>query len=160
MKLSTLNSKLLLGSFIALSFLPLGNKPSVAAINCNAVESFGNAYKSQILTKINDSVAGKSQKINRRKTLRVNQVKSVSFDKCRIKVSTHVTLKRKVRRNAHGTVKMRADITSFNLPSKRLCYKNAKVTDVNLSRTLGIGEAIYKWVANKALPNNKCITLK
>ncbi|MEM7579935.1 MAG: hypothetical protein AAF316_08785 [Cyanobacteria bacterium P01_A01_bin.80] len=160
MKLSTLNSKIILGSFVALSFISLGNKPSVAAINCNAVETFGNAYKSQILTKIHDGVKGKSYKINRRKTLKIHGVKSISFDKCRIRVATSVTLKRKVRRDASGTVKLRTDITSFNLPAKRICYKNARVTDVNLSRTLGIGEAIYKWVANKALPNNKCITLK
>jgi hypothetical protein len=132
---------------------------SSAAIDCNAVESLGNNFQSQILSEINKGVAGKSYKINRRKTLIIHRVETVSFDGCRIQAKTKVTLKRKVRRDAHGNVKIRADITSFNLASKRLCYGNAKVTDVNLSRTLRIGEAVYKWVANKVLPNGKCINI-
>ncbi|AFY56854.1 hypothetical protein Riv7116_4433 [Rivularia sp. PCC 7116] len=159
MKSLNLNSKIILGSFIALSILPLINKPSTAAINCRGVESFGNRFQSQILSEMNKGVAGKSYKINRRKRLIIRRVETVSFDGCRIKAKTKVTLKRKIRRDAHGNVKIRADITSFNLASKRLCYRNAKVTDVNLSRTLRIGERVYKWVANKALPNGKCINL-
>lgn len=159
MKLLNLNSKIILGSIIVLSSLPLANKPSTAAINCSAVESFGNSFQSQILSEINKGVAGQSYKINKRKSLVIHKVETVSFDGCRIKANTKVTLKRKIRRDAHGNVKIRADITDFNLASKRLCYKNAKVTDVDLSRTLGIGEAVYKWVANKALPDGKCISI-
>ncbi|MDJ0733936.1 MAG: hypothetical protein QNJ47_07605 [Nostocaceae cyanobacterium] len=159
MKLLTLSSKVILGSFIALSLFPIPQKPANAAINCSAVESFGNALKSQILTEINNEIAGESYKINRRKTLKIHGVEDISFNGCRIKAKTKVTLKRKIRRDAHGNIKIRADITSFDLAGKRLCYKNAKVTDVSLSRTLGIGERVYRWAANKALPNGKCLNL-
>ncbi|UKO96745.1 hypothetical protein [Nostoc sp. UHCC 0870] len=157
MKSLTLNSKMILGSFMTLSFLYLNPQPSMAQLNCNVVESFGNASQSQILRELNNRLAGGSHNINRRKDLRINQVENVSFNGCRITVKTNVTLERKIRRDAHGTVTIRADITSFSLPNRQLCYENAKVTDVSLSRTLGIGEAVYKWVANRVLPNKDCL---
>lgn len=52
---------------------------------------------------------------------------------------------------------MQADITSFSLPERQVCYDKAQVTDVNLSRTLQIGEGVYKWVANKVLPSRGCL---
>ena len=157
MKLLSLNSNIFLGSFIALSLMPIPQKSAHAAINCNSFEAFGNQFKPQILAQINQGMQGESYKINKRKTLKIHKLQSISFDGCRIKGNLKVTLKRKVRRDAHGNVKIRADITSFNLANKRFCFKNAKVTNVNLSRTLRIGERVYRWAANKALPNNKCL---
>ena len=77
-----------------------------------------------------------------------------------MKVRANVTLKRKVRRDAHGTVKMQARVSSLDLAQRKICYDSARVTDVNLSRTLGIGERVYKWVANIVLPNRGCYTLR
>ena len=126
----------------------------IAVNNCNALESL----QSLILRKVNSNIAGQSYRINRRKRLLIHHLKDISFKGCSMNLEMDVTLKRKIRRDAHGTVKMRADITYFSFFGRQLCYHNAKVTDVNLSRTLGIGEAAYKWVANKALPNGQCLS--
>ncbi|MEO0934386.1 MAG: hypothetical protein AAFY21_11730 [Cyanobacteria bacterium J06641_2] len=125
----------------------------IAANNCNALESL----QPLILRKVNNNVAGQSHRISRRKRLVINHLKDISFNGCSMNIEMDVTLKRKFRRDAHGTVKVRADITNFSY--KQLCYQNAKVTDVNLSRTLRIGEAAYKWVANKVLPNGQCLSV-
>lgn len=129
------------------------NQYLIAANNCNVLES----VQPLILNAVNNNVAGYSHRINRRKRLVINHLKDISFNGCRVNIAMDVTLKRKIRRDARGTVKMRADITDFSFVDKRLCYQNARVTDVNLSRTLSIGEAAYKWVANKALPNGQCL---
>ncbi|MBD2595472.1 hypothetical protein H6G74_14190 [Nostoc spongiaeforme FACHB-130] len=157
MKNLTLNSKIILGSFISLSFLCVNPQPSMAQINCNVVESFGNTYNSQILRAVNDRLAGEDINVSRRKDLEINRVESISFNGCRITAKANVTLERKIRRDAHGIVTVRADITSFSLPNRQLCYDNAKVTDVSLSRTLNIGEAVYKLVANTIFPNQECL---
>jgi hypothetical protein len=159
MKSLTLNSKIILGSFISLSFLCANPQPSMAQIDCNAVESFGNTYNSEILRAVNDRLAGNSIDISRRKDLEINHVESISFDGCRITGKANVTLERKIRRDAHGTITVRADLTSFSLPNRQLCYDNAKVTDVSLSRTLNIGEAVYKLVANRIFPNKECLSV-
>ncbi|WP_299405818.1 hypothetical protein [Acaryochloris sp. IP29b_bin.148] len=130
------------------------------SLDCHQVETLGRRYESQLLSAVNGKVAGKTHRINRRKKLRINQVKSIAFDGCRMKVNAHVTLKRKVRRDAHGTVKMKARITSFSLARGKVCYDEARVTDVSLSRTLKVGERVYKWVANMVLPNRGCYTIR
>jgi hypothetical protein len=157
MKTLNLNSKVILGSFVTLSFLCVNPQSSMAQIDCNAVESFGNTYNSQILRELNNRIAGEDINISRRKELEINGVESISFNGCRITGVANVTLERKIRRDAHGTMTVRADITSFSLPNRQLCYENAKVTDFNLSRTLGIGEAVYKGVANIIFPNKQCL---
>ena len=126
-------------------------------INCRVVEALGTSLRPQILAEINRQVSGTSYRINRRKTLRINRVEDIGFSGCRLTARTNVTLKRRIRRDAHGTVTLQADIPSFSLPARQVCYANARVTDVNLSRTLRIGEGVYKWVANKVLPSGGCL---
>lgn len=156
MKSLTLNSKMICVSLIALSFLYVSPKPAMAQLNCRVVEALGNGLQSEILTELNNHLAGERERISRRKELQINHIENVSFDGCRMTTTVNVTLERKIRRDAHGTVQVGADITSFNLPNRQLCYGNARVTNVNLSRTLKIGEAVYQWVANAVLPNSGC----
>jgi hypothetical protein len=127
------------------------------SINCPQLEQFGRIFQSQLLTEINRRVAGETHRINRRKSLRINRIQDISFSGCRVTVRANVTLKRKIRRDAHGTVTMRGNVTSFNPAAQRVCYSNVQVTNVNLSRTLRIGERFYRWVANKVLPNGGCL---
>lgn len=130
------------------------------SLNCAQVQNLGTRYNDQLLNAVNGKVAGKTHRINRRKKLRINRVDAVQFNGCRMNVRANVTLKRKIRRDAHGTVKMRARVSSLDLAQRKICYDSARVTDVNLSRTLGIGERVYKWVANIVLPNRGCYTLR
>lgn len=125
-------------------------------LNCSAVESLGTELKPVILSRINEEVSGANHRINRRKTLVINRVQDVSFQGCKIILKLDVVLKRKIRRDAAGVVELQGEISSFDLQKRKLCYKNAKVSNVNLSRTLSIGEGFYRWVANLVLPNNGC----
>jgi hypothetical protein len=125
-------------------------------LNCSVVENLGTALTPTILTEVNDNVAGTRHRINRRKTLVINEVLDASFNGCEITLLVDSTLERKVRRDAHGTFEVRGTISSFNLPRREVCYTDARVTDVSLSRTLSLGETIYRWVANRVLPNNQC----
>jgi hypothetical protein len=156
MKNLTLNSKIICGSLIALSFLYVRPQPAKAQLNCRVVETLGNSLQSQILTELNNHLAGQRERINRRKELQINHIENVAFNGCRMTTTVNVTLKRKIRRDAHGTVQVGADITTLNIPNRQLCYNNARVSNINLSRTLIIGETVYKWVANAILPNNGC----
>jgi hypothetical protein len=156
MKSLTLNSKMICGSLISLSFLCVTPKPAMAQLNCRVVEALGNSLQSEILTELNNNLAGQRERINRRKELQINHIENVSFNGCRMTTTVNVTLERKIRRDAHGTVQVGADITSLNIPNRQLCYNNARVSNVNLSRTLRIGETVYKWVANAILPNSGC----
>lgn len=129
-----------------------------SGLNCSVVESLGTALSPSILNEVNTRVSGESYRINRRKTLVLHRANAVSFDGCRMTVGLDVTLKRRVRRDAHGTVTLRGNISSFNLPRREVCYANLTVADVSLSRTLRIGEGAYRWAANRALPNSGCLS--
>ena len=127
------------------------------ALSCQQIQTLGNALSSHIEREINQEVAGFTQRINRRKTLVVHNVHSTSFTGCDLQTKLRVTLQRKIRRNAHGNVTLKARVASFN--GNRVCLSNVRVTNVDLSRTLGIGEWFYRQAANKAIPNNQCFNL-
>ncbi|MEM6449309.1 MAG: hypothetical protein AAF703_03245 [Cyanobacteria bacterium P01_D01_bin.105] len=126
-------------------------------LDCNVVESLGTSLSSSIVEGVNDTAAGERYRINRRKTLVINAARSVSFRGCNMSVVLDVTLRRKIRRNAHGTITLNGNISSFNLPRREVCYTGLNVSDVSLSRTLRIGEGVYRWAANKALPDSGCL---
>ena len=159
MRLLSLTLKTILGSFVTLSFIFIGYKSSTAQISCNTVASYGNYYRYNIVTILNNRMAGASYRYNRRKSLRINGVETISFSGCRMIARVNVTLKRKIRRDAHGIVGIQADITSLNLNNFQFCYDNARVTNVNLSNTLRIGESAYQWMANNLFSNSSCFIL-
>ena len=156
MKINTLTSRVVLGGLVTFGCLFTNSSSAEAQVNCGSVELLGNSLRTQIIEQINDQVAGESHRINRRKTLRINRIEDITFDGCQMSVRGNVTLQRRIRRDAHGTVDLQANITSLNLPEQAFCYGDARVADVSLSRTLNIGEAVYRWVANKALPDSQC----
>ncbi|AKF04331.1 hypothetical protein [Sandaracinus amylolyticus] len=41
----------------------------------------------------------------------------------------------------------------------QVCIESPEVTDVTLSRTLGVGEAVYRAVANVAIPEDACFAV-
>lgn len=104
-------------------------------------------------TIINNEVKGFSYKISDRKRLVVNGVESISGSNCNIRAKLDVTLKRKIRRDAHGDVTVKGTLA---LRNGKICIVNTSVADVDLSNTLNLGESVYKLVANKAMPKNLC----
>lgn len=84
------------------------------------------------------------------KRLRGQGLRSLSFDGCRIEIVAEVTLERRIRRNAHGTVTLSGDM-SLSLWDDgggdtylQVCIDDPRVTDVDLSRSTPIAEGIYR----------------
>ena len=125
-----------------------------ATPDCRVVEVIGNGGANLITEKINDQVRGVRKKISRRKTLILKDVRELNFQGCQLTLKLQATLKRKIRRNAHGTITVKANVKSF--ARDQVCLNKIRVSKVSFSRTLNIGEAAYKWAANRALPNNSC----
>ena len=129
-----------------------------AQINCTFVENYGNASKAQILEQINNSVAGLEYKVGvtNLKKLKIKEAKNIAFDGCKVTLELRVTLKRKVRRDAKGTIFVTGTIHKAQFYGlKHIMVKNAKVDQIRLSRTLRIGEKFYKWAANRTFPKNQ-----
>lgn len=138
-------------SLLAIAALAIGSfaTTSAMALECGGLtvpDSFAKAV-------VNGQVQGFSYKISDRKRLVVNGVESLSGTNCSIRAKLDVTLKRKIRRDAHGSVTVKGTLAVRN---GKICVANTSVADVDLSNTLNLGEAVYKLVANKAIPNNLC----
>ncbi|MBC30534.1 MAG: hypothetical protein CMH48_06775 [Muricauda sp.] len=130
----------------------------MAQINCNFVQSYGNAIKSKILEQINGLVAGAQYDVGATnlKKLEIKEAKNITFNGCKVTLELRVKLKRKVRRDATGTIIVTGNVHKAQLyGAKYILVKNAKVDKVRLSKTLRIGERFYKWAANRAFPNNQ-----
>ncbi|MCP1198473.1 hypothetical protein [Notoacmeibacter sp. MSK16QG-6] len=130
--------------------------PAMAQVDCRVVETIGNALAGDIRNQMNARVRGTRYEISRRKTLVIHSVDRVRFDGCRMHANLSVTLKRKIRRDATGSVRLGATVQSFT--PDRVCLGGVGVEDVSLSRTLGIGERWYRRAANRALPNQQCFS--
>ncbi len=138
-------------SILAMAVLVAGGaaSSSAMAVQCGAL-TVPDAFATAAL----DSVAkGTSIKISDRKRLVVNGVVSVTGTNCNLRAKVNVTLKRKIRRDAHGSVIVKGTLA---VKGGKMCITNTSVADVDLSNTLNIGEGVYKIVANKVMPNNFC----
>jgi hypothetical protein len=125
------------------------------AHTASAVECGGIVVPDSVaLALINSQAAGYRQELSDRKTLVVRSVRAVSGTNCKIGAEVNVTLERRIRRDASGVISVRGDL---NLNNGKLCISNAQVIGVSLSNTLGVGEAIYRRVANRVLPTNLCL---
>lgn len=124
--------------------------------DCRIVEAVGEAESDDIVEQLNDEVEGETRRISRRKTLRINRIQSITFEGCEAEVKANVTLKRKIRRDGHGPAILKATITSVDLTKDIICMDRGRVTSVQLSRTTRLGEAVYRWIANKVLPSERC----
>jgi len=129
-----------------------------ASANCNLIQNIGNNARvnASILAQINAGAAGSETRISRRKRLRVNRISRVSFSGCRTHIDANVTLKRRIRRNAHGNVRMSAQVS---FATRRLCILRPRVDRIRLSRTTRLGEAVYRAVANRAMPSGRCYAI-
>lgn len=130
---------------LALSFFA----SSASALECKGVT----LPDSLAVALLNTKVAGVSYKISDRKKLIIRKVESISGTGCNFRAKVSVKLERKLRRDAVGTVTLGGTLKTSG---SKVCIANAYVHDVDLSNTLGIGESVYKWVANKVLPANMC----
>jgi hypothetical protein len=99
-----------------------------------------------VLIVINDELVGYEHEINKRKTLVINYFESVTSDGCEVVIEANVTLKRKIRKDAHGTMILEGTLdTSDGL----ICLLDTHVTDFRLSHTLEVGEWFYEKLAGE-----------
>jgi hypothetical protein len=158
--------------FAAFSFaLALGTgglavlSPATAAaapLSCPVVETTLTAGNTIVLAALNQRIGGSEYRLNRRKTLVIHGVRELSVSGgCELTAVVDVTLERKWRRDAEGTVTVRAhvDVDAATSGVVQLAFSDVRVIDVSLSHTLGIGESIYAWVANKVLPDSETVTV-
>ncbi len=143
----------LLIALMSLTFSSL----AFSSVNCRSIELLGNAGSSIILNEVNQEMAGYTQKLTKRKTLVIKRAESLSFSGCDMRMKVLVAVKRKIRRDAHGSVILKAKVSSFD--GRKVCLSNTRVAKINLSNTLNIGEAVFKFVANKFLPNQTCFNI-
>lgn len=130
--------------------------------DCTTIGIVGNAFAGAFLQDMQNDIAGQSFRISSRKSLVIHGVDDVAFAGCRVDATLDVTLRRRIRRNAHGTMKVHATVTSVDLQHPEgveICIANPQLDRVRLSHTLRLGEAVYRWVANLALPNRYCAIL-
>ena len=125
-----------------------------AAAPASALECAGLTIPDALAVElVNSQVAGERFEISDRKSLEIHQMESITGSECSFRAVVDVTLHRKIRRDASGTVVLKGDL---RLEDGKICVANASVADVDVSNTLNLGESIYKWVANRALPSTLC----
>lgn len=116
---------------------------------------------SRFVAELEADVGGERYRINRRKTLRINGVTDISFSGCRVTVDLDVTLERRIRRDAHGSVRIRGDAEARLIDTRtaEICIEDPEVVDVDLSNTTIVGEAIYRGIANLVIPRRACFAV-
>lgn len=135
---------------LALAASWIGTVAPVSALECNGLD-----IPDEVAVElINPQIAGLEHKVSDRKTLVVHGLESISGSECNFRAVVDVTLERKIRRDASGTVVLKGEL---HLDGDRICISNASVADVDVSHTLNLGEQVYEWVANSALPSNLCL---
>jgi hypothetical protein len=148
-------------STVAVSATSVGNAQA-SPLSCQNIDDNLALFGETIRMQLNARVAGLELKISNLKRLVSHGVNSITAGggNCEVTVVAQVTLERKLRRDAHGTITMRAhvdaDAVTEPLTKKTILdlrFTKIHVTDVSLSHTLEIGESFYQWIANKILSN-------
>lgn len=133
---------------------------------CEIVEISGNSAEmnARILTDINRDFAGRTERISRRKSFVLQRATEITFSGCKMRMRFDAKMKRKIRRDASGTVDVVATMRNFRIGSSsrpgRACVKDAKIDNVSLSNTLRVGEFFYKKVGNWFIETPTCFDLR
>lgn len=130
-------------------------------LSCDQIESIVAAANPLLVARFNESFAGYEKKLNRRKTLRINHLESFYTDGCSASMDLNVTLKRKIRRDATGTVEVHGTLSATLLDAHNatVCLSNPEIVDMDLSHTTELGEEFYELRGNGKLPDSACHTI-
>ncbi len=104
----------------------------------------------QARTLLDNLIPKNKMKINRRKSLRILDVESVSGTQCNANIKLKVKLYRKFRRDAKGTIKLKGKTV---IKGDKFCLNNIHVSSVKLSHTANIGERWLRNAMNRKLKN-------
>ena len=167
--------KLLLATAAVLAISTLAATPSAAQderdlsgdrVFCDIVETAGNnpAMNARILADVNRDYAGRTERISRRKSFVLERATEITFSGCTMRMRFDAKMKRRIRRDAVGTVDVVATMRNFRFGSAsnpgRACVKDAEIDDVSLSNTLRVGEFFYRKVGNWFMEKPTCFDLR
>jgi hypothetical protein len=99
-----------------------------------------------VLVVLNAELAGYEHEINKRKTLVINDFEWVTGDECEVIMLVDVTMKRKLRKDAHGTMILEG---TLDTSGGQICLVDIQLTEFSLSHTLQVGEWFYEKLAGK-----------
>jgi hypothetical protein len=116
--------------------------PESQALTCNELS----VDDELVLIIVNAELSGYEHEISKNKTLVLNSFESVTGDECEVVIEANVTMKRKLRKDAHGTMILEG---TLDTSGGQLCSVDTHVTDFSLSHTLGPGEWFYEKLAGK-----------
>jgi len=132
-----------------------------ATPNLNNIQKCDIPISGPMLENLNKEYKDYTHKISRRKKLIVKKISSVclKFDNGRPKVviKVDVKLSRKFRRDGNGHIDI---IAELKFDGDYACLYNSKLKTLKLSRTLRIGEHIYKSFAGQVIKDNTCFKYK
>jgi hypothetical protein len=115
--------------------------PTTQALTCTDTSMLDEGVRNHL----NDLVAGTTYKIGPAKKVVIHSVESiVGNGECDVLVKANITLKRAIRRDAHGTMTLFGKLDTSN---GQVCITNAKAVDFDLDRTLDVGENAYTLMA-------------
>jgi hypothetical protein len=155
-------------SFASLVFLlGIGALAATGALadplTCVQVQEKLTSHNGAILAKLAAEVEGRRHKLGPLKTLVINGVSAIEVGgNCDVTVTLEVKLKRKIRRDASGQLKVGAHV-AVSMPNDHVLdinFDNLHITDVNLSHTMEVGEQAYKAVANLLMPRTQTLNVE
>ncbi len=128
---------------------------SFTPTDCSVFDVIIRPNPAVILSMVNNYLP-MEEKISKRKTLITQRARSVSSNGCKAQIVLDATMRRKIRKNASGTLTIEADLHS--VAGNYICIRSPKVKDVNLSNLGAIGENFYRRQGNRGLPNEMCVS--
>ncbi|WP_437905017.1 hypothetical protein WME95_42645 [Sorangium sp. So ce327] len=140
-------------AFAALSMLASAPASAQEPLPCESVGLLGTVFHDDLLERVDAVAAGiRIENLGPadNKTFVIHGAEDVSVTGCELTARLGATLHRRLRRDAHGTVTLLITLKVLPLDGLRFDVRlsNPRVTDVDLSRTTAIGEAIYRAIAN------------
>lgn len=134
---------------------------SADPLSCFEIDIGEALFGDQLLAALDEEIAGTEHRINRRKTLVLEGMTDISASGCELTLVADVTLERRLRRDAEGTMTLRTTV-AVDRDGDTLVVElsRVRVVDFSLSHTLEIGEAVYRAFANRALPDRKTIVVE
>lgn len=126
---------------------------SAHALQCPAVLPF--AVPDDVAKSVlNEVVKGKKEKLAAGRSIIIRGVNSLSGDgNCHVRAVLAVTMTRPVLSDKKGTVLIKGDIKNVN---GKMCLSNPYVVSVDLSGIGALRESLFKFIANKAIPDPMC----
>lgn len=146
------------------AFAIAGSGVQAEVLSCAEVRKTLEENQGAIVLVVNAELAGYKHKVSALKTVVINSVTSLrpGPGDCEVIGTAELTMKRKIRRDAHGTVSARSRITVDKLGPLQynIVLNDPRVDDVNLSRTWELGEDFYEKAFNKKLREKSPIEVK